>query len=76
MKTTHITSEEKQFRESHPIWMARNTGRWGFEIIGDCADLRHDDYQSSGAATRARNRKARLAFGPSGYATHTEGIHP
>ena len=67
MKTT-MTAEEKKFRTSHPVWMSRNTGRWGYECIGDCADLRHDDYKSKLAAIRARNREARLAFGPNGYA--------
>ena len=76
MKGNAVTEHERKFRESHPPWMARNTGRWGFETLGDCADLRHDDYKSKLAAIRARNRECREAFGPGGYALTNEDGSP
>jgi len=69
-----LTADEIKFRASHPVWMSRNTGRWGYEVIGDCANLNADHYATRLAAIRARNREARLAFGPHGYAlTNPDG---
>lgn len=53
--------EMQQWIDAHPVWQARNSGKWGFARVLDCANLNRDDYNTKRGAVLARAKHAKMA---------------